>query len=1033
MGNFLVITVAIKVQLLFFAAAIISPSPASASYLTQGMRVLTKTSVQVRASASAQASLAGTQPARALGRIISGPVHAGAVSWWQVNYDQGSDGWTDGAGLLEAYFPPSESSGGWRSLVPRNGTPSSSQIAAVRQMAGLDWNKLKLANDYSKSLSSGSAVIVIRNGWIAGEWGSTNSVNVASVTKSLTGLALAKLFEMSSAGQLSQSITPESLVHSYLPAKFAGSDTRKQQIRMKHFMTMSSGIQSADSSAFNLTLDQALTYPMSAAPGREWSYVSLPLQLSSVIVRNVGGQSLQSFFATHISNPIGAALTSWQTWAGYTSAASGAYINPRNLARIGYVMLHQGQWGSGTGMKRVLRSESLAQLSNWDSSLQSATAFKSVTPFFAPDPESEKYYGRLFWTNRTRAALGSAVPADAYYMHGFKDNLCIVIPSLDMVIVRLATSGPGMHPAFRREFMSRIMAAVVAHAGGNAAPQVDAGTNLTVSFPMVANLNGTVSDDGLPKPPGRTTSAWSKVSGPGAVTFSNVAAVDTTASFSTAGTYVLRLTASDGLLSVSDTVTVSVNGSSTGAVTITREAESGNITAPMVVKSDPAASGGKFVEVPEGGGNNYNDATRGGPGQTSFSISIPQSRTYALWARTMAPSGVSDSFYVMRNGALWLEWNVPLSTTWKWNKIANVALAAGTLSLAFRQREDGTRLDQLLLTSDTGVVPSGNAPGLAGTVFEEPLNVEPSSLARAGKDTTPSLKPIGDGFTVILLSGTQNSSGRMSHALAEQARWVIANQRTRKIAYVAHLGGIVENADLARDWDQAESALSLFEDADTTGLMHGIPYGIVVGSREQSPAGSTNSDSTQMYNTYFGASRFLGRDYYGDQFGADNDNHYSLFSAAGLDFIVLYLEYDPEPGPAVLAWADSLLKSYSERRAILVGHRLIEPGAEKSFRPQGRAIYEALKSNANLVLMVSGGPGGAAWRSDVYYGNTVYTLLSGSEENKLREFDSLRLLEFSPARNEIRIRTYSPAMDQFKTDDDNQFTLFYRMDAVGPD
>jgi uncharacterized protein YjiK len=92
---------------------------------------------------------------------------------------------------------------------------------------------------------------------------------------------------------------------------------------------------------------------------------------------------------------------------------------------------------------------------------------------------------------------------------------------------------------------------------GNVAPVVGAGPDQTIA-PDTANLDGTVSDDGLPNPPGTVTSAWSKVSGPGTVTFGNANAVDTTAAFSEAGTYVLRLTADDSALSASDEVTVTV-------------------------------------------------------------------------------------------------------------------------------------------------------------------------------------------------------------------------------------------------------------------------------------------------------------------------------------------------------------------------------------------------------------------------------------------------------------------------------------------
>jgi hypothetical protein len=59
------------------------------------------------------------------------------------------------------------------------------------------------------------------------------------------------------------------------------------------------------------------------------------------------------------------------------------------------------------------------------------------------------------------------------------------------------------------------------------------------------------------------------VSGPGTATFADPNAVDTTASFSAAGTYVLRLTASDSLLSASDDVTVTVNAG--GQLTVTQK------------------------------------------------------------------------------------------------------------------------------------------------------------------------------------------------------------------------------------------------------------------------------------------------------------------------------------------------------------------------------------------------------------------------------------------------------------------------------
>jgi hypothetical protein len=100
----------------------------------------------------------------------------------------------------------------------------------------------------------------------------------------------------------------------------------------------------------------------------------------------------------------------------------------------------------------------------------------------------------------------------------------------------------------------------------NQPPMVNAGTDQTITLPDSANLSGTATDDGLPNPPGTLTTTWSKVSGPGTVTFGDANALNTTASFSAAGVYVLRLTASDTLLSSTDDVMITVNSTGGGAL-----------------------------------------------------------------------------------------------------------------------------------------------------------------------------------------------------------------------------------------------------------------------------------------------------------------------------------------------------------------------------------------------------------------------------------------------------------------------------------
>src|SRR5437899_2302975 len=88
----------------------------------------------------------------------------------------------------------------------------------------------------------------------------------------------------------------------------------------------------------------------------------------------------------------------------------------------------------------------------------------------------------------------------------------------------------------------------------NRAPTVDAGPDQTVYLPAEVTLKASANDDGLPY--GTLLTSWRKASGPGSVSFANVNATRTRVSFSSAGTYVLRLDASDGQLTVNDEVTI---------------------------------------------------------------------------------------------------------------------------------------------------------------------------------------------------------------------------------------------------------------------------------------------------------------------------------------------------------------------------------------------------------------------------------------------------------------------------------------------
>lgn len=93
----------------------------------------------------------------------------------------------------------------------------------------------------------------------------------------------------------------------------------------------------------------------------------------------------------------------------------------------------------------------------------------------------------------------------------------------------------------------------------NTPPVVNAGADQTIAT-GTTTLTGSVTDDGFPAAP---TTSWSLVSGPagGTATFSAPTATTTGVTFSVVGTYTLRLTASDGQLSATDDVVVTITPS----------------------------------------------------------------------------------------------------------------------------------------------------------------------------------------------------------------------------------------------------------------------------------------------------------------------------------------------------------------------------------------------------------------------------------------------------------------------------------------
>ncbi len=301
----------------------------------------------------------------------------------------------------------------------------------------------------------------------------------------------------------------------------------------------------------------------------------------------------------------------------------------------------------------------------------------------------------------------------------------------------------------------------------------------------------------------------------------------------------------------------------------------------------------------------------------------------------------------------------------------------------------------------------------------------------------------GRDFAIAVLPDTQNyareSSGNgaaVKEMWFSQTDWIVANRVARNIAYVAHLGDVVQNGDIKNgsqnntEWRNATNAMYRLENPAKTLLPEGIPYGVAVGNHDQEPIGDPDGTTTH-FNQYFGVSHFNSKSYYGGHYGDNNDSHYDLFSVSGLDFVVLYFEFG-RYGSAILDWANEVLAAYPDRRAIVVTHFVANDTNPCDFSAQGSAIYDGLKANTNLFMMLGGhvfNNDGESTRSDAYQGRTVRTFVSDFQGYMNGGNGYMRLMYFSPSNNTVNIESYSPWLDNYLTDADSQMSFTYDMQS----
>ena len=228
---------------------------------------------------------------------------------------------------------------------------------------------------------------------------------------------------------------------------------------------MSSGLEPNDNPTpanyESIVLDQ----PIQVAPRVQWAYASLPVDLLSIALQTIAGQTVGDAFNKLIAAPIGISPIPWIKYGPYSTTSSGASITARDLARVGYLMMMNGAWIGSSGKQQVISVANAKLLHSWPSFL--GTTIFTATPGspFPVQTDSPQFYGHLWWTNRTKSGLGTPVPADAYYAWGYRETFLVVIPSLDMLVVRYGYP-PDAQAGYGKSLMALVMNAVLPATSG---------------------------------------------------------------------------------------------------------------------------------------------------------------------------------------------------------------------------------------------------------------------------------------------------------------------------------------------------------------------------------------------------------------------------------------------------------------------------------------------------------------------------------------------------------------------------------------
>lgn len=253
--------------------------------------------------------------------------------------------------------------------------------------------------------------------------------DVASVTKSVMTTLIGIAAEQGKLG------LEDNLVSFFPDRTIADLDERKQAITVRHLVSMSSGLDcSADED--EKTLKEMVASPdyvqfvldrqVSWSPGEQFVYCSPAIHLLSPILQQATGMPALDFARKYLFEPLGIHDAMWERDPqGYYDGWGDISLRPQDMAKIGFLFLHNGQWDG----QQIVSSQ-------W---IEQATQAHMDT---GRDP-----YGYGWW-------IDPAVEG-AYRADGRGGQYIFILPKWNMVVV---TTGGGF---MMDEFAKMLLASFV--------------------------------------------------------------------------------------------------------------------------------------------------------------------------------------------------------------------------------------------------------------------------------------------------------------------------------------------------------------------------------------------------------------------------------------------------------------------------------------------------------------------------------------------------------------------------------------------